>query len=315
MNFVRVVINLFQFNRTNWKAVILCLLAAAIFWLFNAFNKSQSSTIRFPLRFDYDYQRYVAVKPLPHQININVTGSGWELIRKTLGMKLPELVIPVERPLETKKIPSGSITPLLASQLGNLTINYISIDTLRLLLEERTRRTFRLAVDLNKVRFKEGYGITGAVDIVPDSVVIDGPRSIVRSIPDTISVPLLAAGISKSFRDEVEVPLFNSEAVQRNPPVVSIRVEVGEVETLEVMVKVNVVRKPRTQKALADSVKALIQIPVKQHNDFQDQLPGIQAMIDWNNVEKKNTKIYPTVIGLPVYARVIAIDTLSYKID
>jgi hypothetical protein len=92
-------------------------------------------------------------------------------------------------------------------------------------------------------------------------------------------------------------------------------VEVGEVETLEVMVKVNVVRKPRTQKALADSVKALIQIPVKQHNDFQDQLPGIQAMIDWNNVEKKNTKIYPTVIGLPVYARVIAIDTLSYKID
>lgn len=315
MNFGRVVINLFQFNRTNWKAVILCLLAATIFWLFNAFNKSHSSTIRFPLHFDFDAQRYVAVKPLPHQISINVTGSGWELIRRTLGVKLPELVIPVERPLETRKIPAVAITPLLATQLGSLEINYISTDTLHILLEEKTSRTFKLAADLSKVRFKEGYGSTGKIEIVPDSVVIDGPRSIIRSIPDTITLPLLAAGISKSFRDEVEVPSFRSDAVNRNPPVVTVRVEVGEVETIEVKVKVSVIHNPRNIKVLADSVKAVIQIPFEQREDFQDRLPRINALVDMKNWEKKNRQLYPSVIGLPVYARVISIDSLSYKID
>lgn len=315
MNFVRVIINLFQFNRTNWKAVILCLMAAAIFWLFNAFNKSHSSTIRFPLHFDYDDQRYVAVKPLPHQININVTGSGWELIRKTLGVKLPELVIPVERPLEIRKIPAAAITPLLATQLGSLKINYIITDTLRILLDEKTTKTFRLVADLSKVRFKEGYGSTGTIDIVPDTVVIDGPRSIIRSIPDTITLPLLAAGISKSFQDEVEVPLFNSETVNRNPPVVTVRVEVGEVETIAVTVKVNVIHKPRTVKILADSVKAFIQIPVEQREDFHDKLSEIKAQIDLKNGEKNNRQLYPRVMGLPIYARVISIDSLSYKID
>jgi hypothetical protein len=314
MNFVRVVINLFQFNRTNWKAVILCLLAATVFWLFSAFNKSHSSTIRFPLHFDYDDQRYVAIKPLPHQININVTGSGWELIRKTLGVKVPEMVIPVERPLETRKIPAIAITPLLASQLGNLKINYISIDTLRLQLEEKTTKTFRLAADLSKIRFKDGYGSTGSVDIVPDTVVIDGPRSIIHSIPDTIRLPILAAGISKSFRDEIEVPLFNSEAVNRNPPVVTVRVEVGEVETIEVNVAVNVIHK-RNVKVLADSVKAFIQIPVEQREDFKDKLSYIKALIDVKNSEKNNRRLSPRIVGLPVYARVISIDSLSYKID
>lgn len=290
-------------------------MAAAIFWLFNAFNKSHSSTIRFPLHFDYDDQRYVAAQPLPHQININVTGSGWELIRKTLGVKLPELVIPVERPLETKKIPAAAITPLLATQLGSLKINYIITDTLRILLDEKTTKTFRLAADLSKVRFKEGYGSTGTIDIEPDTVVIDGPRSILRSIPDTITLSLLAAGISKTFRDEVEVPLFNSETVNRNPPVVNVRIEVGKVETIAVTVKVNVIHKPRAVKVLADSVKAFIQIPVEQREDFQDKLSDLKALIDWKNEEKNNRQLYPKVIGLPAYARVITIDTLSYKID
>jgi YbbR domain-containing protein len=315
MNYVRGIVNLFQFNRTNWKAVILCLLAAAIFWLFSAFNKTHTSTIRFPLHFDYDDQRYVAVKPLPHQININVTGSGWELIRKTLGVKLPELVIPIERPLETRKIPASTITPLLMTQLGSLQINFITYDTLHLQLEEKVSRTFRLSADLSKVKFREGFGSTGVVAVVPDSVLIDGPKSIIKSIPDTISLTLLAAGISKSFIDEVEVPLFNSESINRNPPVVTIRVEVGPLETIETNLKVNTVHQPRTVKGLADSVKASIQIPVDRKEDFQSRLSGIKVLIDWKKEDKNARQLYPKVIGLPVYARVVSIDSLSYKID
>jgi len=314
MNFVRVIINLFQFNRTNWKAVILCLLAAAIFWLFNAFNESHSSTIRFPLRFEYDHERYVAIHPLPNHININVTGSGWELFRKSLGVKIPELVIPLDRPMDIKKIPAASLSTVLISQLGNLQINYLATDTLRLQLDEKAVKIFHLAVDANQVDYKEGYGNTGVIRVIPDTVVIDGPRRIVNSIPDTILLPVHAASISKTFRDEVEVPLLRSESINRNPPVVTVVIEAGPVETIETTLKLTLLNKPRSVKRrFADSVKVLIQIPMEQRENFRAMASRIIASIDFKG--DNNTADGPHISGLPIYARVVSIDSSGYKID
>ena len=308
--------NLFQFNRTNWKAVILCLLAAAIFWLFNAFNKSHTSTIRFPLHFEFDNQHFVAVSPLPHQININVTGTGWDLIRKTLGMKVPDLIIPLERPMETKKITASALTPVLISQLGGLQINYIVTDTLYTNVDEKITKTFKLSVDLSKVKFREGFASTGVVELSPDSVVIDGPKSIITSIAETIVLPVQGKQISKSFHDELEVPLFNSQSINRNPPVISVKVEVGPVEIIEAMIKVKAVNPSQARKSyFTDSVKVLLQVPADQREDLRQKLSQIKAMLDVQDVVKGLNKIYPKVVGLPIYARVVSIDSVSLKID
>jgi len=316
MNFVRVILNLFQFNRTNWKAIVLCFLAAAIFWLFNAFNKSHTTTIRFPLRFEFDDQRYVAVHPLPYQIRINVSGTGWELFRKSLGIKLPELIIPLEHPLETRRLPAGSLSPLLASQLGGLQINYVVTDTLRIQMDEKKSKTFRISADLSKIKFREGFGSAGEAEVVPDSVIIEGPQSIVNNIPDTILLPVQGKQISKSFRDEVEVPLFNSESIQRNPPVVSIEVEVSQMETIATLIKVNAINQPRPwKKTITDSVKVFIEIPASKSEDLKAKLSLAKAQVDLKGVGKGLHKAYPDLIGLPVYARVISIDSVSFKID
>lgn len=308
--------NLFQFNRTNWKAVILCLLAASIFWLFNAFNKSHTSTIRFELHFEFDNQKFVSVSPLPHQISINVTGSGWDLIRKTIGMKVPDLIIPLERPLETKKIPASALTPVLITQLGDLQINYIVTDTLYTNVDEKVTKTFKLSVDLSKVKFREGFGSTGVVELSPDSVVIDGPKSIISLIPDTILLSVHGKQVSKSFQDELEVPLFNTESINRNPPVVSLRVEVSRVANIEAMIKVKAVNLSQARKSyFADSVKVLIQVPADRSEDLRHKLSQINAILDAQVVAKGSNKIYPTVVGLPIYARVVSIDSVSLKID
>jgi len=315
MNFVRVIINLFQFNRTNWKAALLCLLAAAIFWIFNAFNKSQSTTIRFPVHFDYDQVHYVPVNPLPRHLNINVTGSGWELARKSFGFKLPELVIPLERPLEIKKIPTIAIKNMLGTQLGGLQINFIATDTLHVPMDERLTKTFHLGVDVSGIKFRKGYGSFKEVDIVPDTVVIDGPRRVVKAIPQPITLTINADNVSKSFRDEVEIPMFESETINRNPPVVTVHIPVSELVLIETRLKLSVIHLPRKLKAPADSVNTIIQIPTELRDDFKSKRNEISAIIDWKKVTGETVLYYPEVIGLPDYARVISIDTLTNKID
>ena len=104
MSVLSTILDIFRFNRRNWKVVVLCILAATIFWLFNALNKTYTTNITFPLEFDYDKETFVAVQPLPSNVRINVKGIGWDLFRRSAGLKVPALSIPLERPSEIKKI-------------------------------------------------------------------------------------------------------------------------------------------------------------------------------------------------------------------
>lgn len=292
------------------------MVAAAIFWLFNAFNKSHSSTIRFPLQFEYNSQRFVAVHPLPHHISINVMGSGWDLIRRSLGIKLPALVIPLERPVDTRKLATSSLTPVLVSQLGGLQINYIVTDTLYLQIDEKVSKTFQLSADISAVNFRDGFGSFGTPAVVPDTVVIEGPRSIVTKIPETILLPVTGNQISKSFQDEVEVPLFNSVSIKRNPPVVSVQVKVVPVKIIEARVKVKTINHPRNiRSSFTDSVKVVLRVPSTQREDFKEKTTLINAILDLKDIVKGSHRLYPKIIGLPLYVQVISIDSVTFKID
>ena len=316
MNIGRVILNFFQFNQTNGKAILLCFLAATIFWVFSAFNKTHTTTVRFPLRFEFDDGKFVASQPLPHDIRINVTGIGWELFRKTLGIRLPELLIPLERPLEVKKIVTSSLTPVLASQLGGLQINYIVTDTLHIQLDNKKSKTFRLSVDVSNVLFREGFGYTGQAEIKPDSVVIDGPRSIINAIPDTIKLSVQGKQINKSFQSELEVIVKGSESVNRNPPVISVMVEVGPIEIVDTMIRVKSINQSRTwETTFASEVKVRIGIPASQRVDVNEKLARAYALIDLTAVSKGTHSIYPAVIGLPATARVVSVDSVLLKIN
>jgi hypothetical protein len=241
-------------------------------------------------------------------------GSGWELVRKTFGVKLPELVIGLERPLEAKKLPASSLTPMLIPQLGSLQINYIATDTLRVQLDEKMEKTFYLAVDSDLIVYKEGYGNTGLINVIPNTVIIDGPESVIQSIPDTILLPVKTNSLSKTFQDEVEVPLFKSESINRNPPVVTVVIEVGAMETIETWLKLTWRNPPRSMKnRFADSVKVSFRIPTSKREHFREQEGQISAWMDIKTVN--NGSIVPLISGMPIYAKVISIDSSSYKID
>eukprot|EP01035_Chromulina_nebulosa_P049214 gene49214-66821_t len=74
-------------TKTDYKAVIVSLFAAIIFWIMNALNKEgYSQKISFPIRITYDDSLYIPTQPLPEKISVNVSGNGWDLLRKSLAL-------------------------------------------------------------------------------------------------------------------------------------------------------------------------------------------------------------------------------------
>lgn len=310
MNFLRLFINLFQFNRTNWKAVALCVIAAAVFWLFNAFNKNYATNIRFPLTFDYNHEKYIAASVLPDRVNINVSGNGWDLFRKNLGLKLPSLSIPLERPAEVKKIVGSTLPPLFASQLGGLQINYIVTDTLRLHIDERDYHKFRLAVDLSEITFANGMGRTSRVQIIPDSVSLEGPKNVLHNLPDSIRIRLPKQRVSNSYQEEIEIELTNQDFIHRTPPVVTVKFDVGKMQEITAHAMVKGVKPPSSKLEMKDSVSFSVRIPAARANEFASHA-GVEAWIDLSQLRKGKTVFTPRITGLPDYAQLISVDSLS----
>ncbi len=313
MNLARIFVNLFQFNRTNWKAVALCFAAAAIFWLFNSFNKNYATNIRFPLRFDYAEEKFIPLTNLPEDISINVSGNGWDLFRKSVGLQLPHLTIQLLRPTEVKKIVASSLTPSFSEQLGaGLQINYIVSDTLRLQIDELDTHKFKLVADISQVSFRDGYGRISPVVILPDSVKLQGAKSLLHQLPDSIVLVVPKTNLDDRLRKEVEIVIPHAEGIDKNPKVASVMFEVGSLSTIETFVKLNV-SSSSAKISYVDSVKMIVQIPKIQEEKFKEDKTAIQAGVDLKNGPKGSYRLYPNLKGLQPYMKVISIDSISVR--
>jgi YbbR domain-containing protein len=309
MNFLRAIGNFLRFDRANWKAVLLCFIVAIVFWLFNAFNKSYSANVRFPLHFEYDADEFVAVSPLPNQMLVNVKGNGWDLFRSYFGIKLPELIIAVEKPLELKRIIGASLRPQLEPQLGRLQINYVVTDTLKLNLDERNAHRFKVTVAFQNISFKEGFGVISPVVILPDSVTLDGSKSLLLSFADSIVLSPSAKELSEDFDEEMEIPIPDLANLTRNPALVKVMFEVGKVVEIDRKVKVQIRGNDKTQ--WPDSISVKFIIPASQEENFNTSLERLRVKISKPTLSEKGQ--VPVVLNLPPYARVVSVDTLHYK--
>lgn len=307
MGFVNSIFNLFRFNKRNWKAILLCIFAATVFWFFNALNKNYAANIGFPLVFDYDQEKFVPVRPLPEKVRINVSGNGWDLFRRSSGLKVPPLVIPLERPADVKKIVGASLPPLFSTQLEGLQVNFVITDTIYLDINHRAKRLVKIRIDSVEKFIQRNFGLTTPVSIVPDSVQVEGPESLINALPEVIVVSLPEDKIRNDYNDVIEVAL-ESEYISRTPPVV--RVAFGVESLKEVsgtcpLILVNVPDRLRPS-AEVNQISFTYSIPASKANGID----SVRAVINLLSVPRGNHKVVPALIGLPDYSTVVRVDSV-----
>jgi hypothetical protein len=309
MSFFRVLGNLLRFDRANWKAIVLCVLAASVFWLFNAFNKNHVTTIEFPLRFEFDQEKFVPIDELPDRIGINVSGNGWDLFRNQFGLKVPVLVIPLDRPVETSKIVSASLVPLLQPQLEKLTINFLSSDTLRQRIDEKDFHKFKVEPDFTDFSFEEGFGRTSPIVILPDSVVLTGPKSLLHQMPDFVSVKIRGESTDQNISEQLEI-LMERQTFVVEPPSVKVMFEVGRVIDFKATLKLT----SKMKTLPSDSIDAWFRIPAKREEEFKNLLTEINAIVSTQTPDQDGV-VKPTLQNNPAFAELIRMDTVRIKIS
>jgi hypothetical protein len=313
MSFFQSIFNLLRFHRKNWKAVALCIFAATVFWFFNALNKSYTTNINLPLAFDYDQENFVPVRPLPEVVRFNVTGVGWNLFRRSAGLKIPPLVVPLSQPSEVKKIVGSTLPTLLVNQPEGFAINFVLTDTLHIAIEPKASKWVYVRLEMPALLFKEGYGLVSDVKVVPDSVFIEGPQKLINSLSEHIDLKLNARNLDDDFSEDVEVKFLNDELIKRNPPTVSVSFKVDRYIEIEDSVALEITNPPKNAWPVIGGKKLIctVAIPESYQNSFS--VDSLKALVDLKHITKGEKKILPTIVGLPPYSKVMKLDSVSVK--
>lgn len=316
MNFFRVIFNLFHFNRTNWKAVVLCFFAAIVFWFFNSLNKDYATNLQFDVRFTFDEERFVPASPLPEHVFMNVSGNGWDLLRRSLGFNLPQMVIPLEKPTEVKKIVGSTLPALLAGQLGSLQINHVVTDTLHLAIDAKVKRKVKVVVAGGMFSFAEGFDRSSPIVILPDSIELEGAKSVLHKLPDSVVLDLTLNKISNDVREKVEVRFPGDERVTKAPSFVEVIFEVAEWVRAIKQLKLEALNLPPGVRLnlVKDSITCSVLIPKDKVLEFNQTSLAQVAFIDVQGLRRGERKLLPQVTGLPAYARGIKVDSVAVKL-
>lgn len=293
--------------------MVLCVFAATVFWFFNALNKTYTTNINFPLRFDYDREAFVPVRALPAQVRINVTGNGWDLFKRSTGVKIAPLEIPLERPSEVKKIVGSNLPMFFSNQVEGLEINFVLTDTIYIDLEPKAGRWVKLAMDSLQFNLKGGYGVASEISITPDSVYLEGPERIVSRFDNPVLLKLRQRNIDENFSDEVELDIPSSDVIKRDPPTVSVKFNVERMVQLKDSLLITAENVPSTVSVVE---KRLIPVTVSVPESMVDKftLDSARAVIDLRGFRRGEAKLLPRVDGLPPFSHVVKIDSVRIRL-
>ncbi len=284
-----------------------------VFWFFNALNKNYTTNISFPLAFDYNQSAYVPVRPLPTEVKINVTGLGWNLFRRSTGLKVPPLVIPLENPSQIQKIVGTTLPSFFANQLDGFEINFILTDTLHIALEQRMQRWIKLDLDLPSILFRKGYGMSSEARVSPDSIFIEGPITLINALSSPVILKVSQRNIDEDFLDDIEVKFLNEELIKRNPPTVSVQFKVDKLVEVIDSVDLKIVNANMSSRPYAEMKQWVCVYAVPQRMMNKYQADSIYAVVDLKNFKRGEIKVLPVLQGLPPFTRIVKADSVRVK--
>ncbi len=310
MRVLNTIFNILRFNQRNWKAVVLCVVTATIFWCFNALNKTYTTNISFPLAFEYDQQSFIPVGSMPENVRLNVTGNGWELFKRSTGVKYDPLEIPLEHPGDVKKIVGNGLKFTFTNQLGGLEINHVLSDTIYLDLEPRVGRWLQITTDSLQHNLKNNFALVSDVGVAPDSAYVEGPRRLVENLREPFVLTIPQRNIDNAYAENISIELPHRELMTVAPPVVSVRFDVDEMLTVEDSVRLVLENIPPnvSQVMMAGKVPVVVSVPKRFLGRLRSD--SVRAVLNLGGFSGGTRKIVPEVKGLPPYTTTVKVDSV-----
>ncbi len=213
----------------NFKTLVLCFIAASVYWLLNALNKSGYKTrINYPIEIKYNDSLYIPVRPLPKTIKVSLSSTGWNLLKDNLFWNVSPLEYEIINPVGEKQLSTAVLTEKLLQKLHNSKVDFINTDTIILNFEKKYRKKVTLKVDSLGVDLEKNYVIASLINITPAEVIIEGPASALSELKDTFYLKIPAKNLAVNYDDKIRIPFPKNPLLKASSERAAVSFEVAE---------------------------------------------------------------------------------------
>ncbi|MEJ8757638.1 hypothetical protein WG947_11550 [Pontibacter sp. H259] len=300
-------------TKQYWRVVLLCFVAASTFWLLNALNKSYSTQTTYPIRFVYNQEQLVPLKPLPEEVVVNVTAKGWKLLRKALRLEVQPAEIYIRNLPRNNYLLGSSLRPALVNAMDGLELKFVVTDTLYFEFDRKISRTIPLKLDPRQRLTTNNYEVKGEVKLSPATVTFTGPATLINSFPNPFLVRSKNTGLTASSKLEIPIVYSNKDLIDANAEETEATITVKNLVQEERQLKPELVNVPKGVTLQVPTVQVRYQL-------FEDSVAllnreAFKAVINFANYNPQDSSIAPELVQKPAGVRRVVLSPQSIKVN
>lgn len=306
-----------RIKKQDVTIIVLCIIAAATFWFFIAMNKHYNTAhITYPIHVKYDKNVFIRIAELPTKIKLNVSGQGWDLLKKTFWFNIKPIVLkPANLPKNTY-LTSSFLMSIASGYFKNIKINYIMNDTIHLYFDYRVKKTIPVRIDSAGISLVKNFRIISPISFDPDSVEFDGPAASINSLPDIIklNIPDKYKNIKKDFKKELPIQYKFNKLISLSTKEVQVSFNVALFVQENIIANLKLINLPEGSFAWIEDDTTSISYFINEINKEKTTETDFEIVVDYSTLDLTDSTIRTTVLKKPNYITDLTIDPQIVKI-
>jgi hypothetical protein len=298
-------------NQEERAILLICMGIAFVFWLLVKLSQPYKTNKAVVINTQID-EEMAFVKLPPNNLVVELEGSGWDLLIDHFYRSSVTLNYNLQSreglSLSRGQLRSAIKNSLYSDDLKILDVNY---DNLNLVLEEKAFRKVPVFVK-DSFSFAPEFQLKQPVMVTPDSVLVEGPVTMVESIEAWSTATILGENMKNSFSNEVALESPPPE-LSLSAETVTIEVEIEPITEKSMYVPIVVQNAPDSIRIFPDKVNVSCKMGLSKYDSVTYR--NFTAVVNLENISPNspNNTIPIIITEQPAYVKGIHFSPKSAK--
>ncbi len=270
----------------NLHIAIFSTLFAVALWLSINMGYEYQTVVSVPLVLENIKPNRSLAKPVPLTVNVKIHASGWQLVGLYFVPDVRYVLDISDISNRFNFVTSKEIVERLKLPQGIQTVD-IKPDTIMVVLDDKVKKTVPVE-PVVAMTFREGYGVVGDIESIPDSITLTGAKDLLDKIDRWQTDPLVFSSLKSDVNARVGVSDTMSFSITPFPAAVTVQIDVqpiAEKSFKGIPVEVNQVPENRLVVLLPQKIDIIVrggieQVAAVEQKDFSSYIDYKSILLD-----------------------------------
>ena len=299
------------FFNAKLRAFLFFLVLATIFWVLTRFSKQDSGAVTANIVYTNVPKGKLLLDSNPENAKFILTANKFEILYHRI--KKPTVVIDIEKYYSKKtgvaKVTEETLKELIQSQINNsYTVQRVVPKEIAILLESLNFKDVPVEI-VSELKFKSGFGESGAVVIDPKTVTITGAKLYLDTITSVKTTLIKASEISEPLNLKVDLLQFDVTKVQIEPKFITYKQHIVEFSQKQISLDITVLNAPKdaTLRLLPSKIGISFNVPIENFNAITAE--DFTVTVDYNKRNEVDNFVIPEITKKPAGIKDIELGT------